>query len=176
MWTKVSVGEVMGKLEPGEEVIWCQAGPKLWHSTYWLVTFLVLLIWTAFGLGLAAVVGWRLIDNHRDVGWAPVILLLTYSAIGVYGIQVSVRRFSASLRTLYLITDRAALIVEAVRPMNIRRFEPKAVAMRWSVGDRIGFPPVKFLDRFDFDRMFVGVKDMESAHAALERVAQKAQD
>ncbi|MEQ8823727.1 MAG: hypothetical protein RIC14_05065 [Filomicrobium sp.] len=167
MFVNVKAEDVIAKLEPGEEIVWAQRGPVLRLSAEWFIMSFVLLIFLVAWLGLLFV---GIHDDRTDT-WTVVLVLGGICALITLALSQTINRFSAGLRTVYVITDRAALIIEAVKPVCIRRFNQESVARRWTFGSRIFFPPTTLRERFVlYYRSFYGVRDMAAAEAALEQI------
>jgi len=159
-------------LLPDEEVLWCQAGPRLRLSVPMLVPVAFFICWTAAALAFTTLATYsRLIDPVDDAFPAPW-LGLAFTAIGAGCVWFSWRGLRAGLHTTYAITDRAAIIIEDVWPKRVRRFTADAVSKRAVFGDRIGFMPDPLEgNAFDSTTSFIGVRDMVTAQAALDRIA-----
>lgn len=169
MFKNNSIDQVLEALEPGEEVLWCQRGPVIRLCLWPFLNALFLAIWLIVGVWL--IVSFPFADEAAT--WKSAAVAGALIGLCIFLLYVTLDRFSAGLRTVYAITDRAALLIEAVQPIRVRRFNKVSIARRRSGGGKIVFPPTTVRERFDFDRTFLGVRDMAAAEAALQRIAPK---
>lgn len=161
-------------LEPGERVYWWQDRPAHRFSLPAIIPVAFSVCWTLLTFWSLWVTFTDLIHEVPGAIWfkPAASLLLTLTGIGmtIYSWQ-DVR---ASVPTTYLVTDKAALIIEYSNPPRVQRFGRDEVAQRIVFEDRIAFVADVFDPRVHDKRSsFLGVENIAAADRALDRIAHK---
>lgn len=157
-------------LEPGETLLWSQPGPVLRLTLPLLIPLAFTSVWTAAAAGFTALVVWTLVRTGG--AWTGLAISGAMTLAGLAFLAYVARGLAAGARTLYAVTDRAALIVEDVRPRAVRRFTQADIARRRRWGDRIAFrPDIADGNAFDSLTSFIGVRDIEAVTALLDAIA-----
>lgn len=168
----MDVADLTPHLHPGERVLWSQQGPALRLALPVLIPLGFAITWTTAALGFVGLVVWSMVREGLN-GWAGLIIASVMAAGGAWFTAHCWRGFLAGFSTLYAVTDRAALILEAPGRPRLRRFDAATIAGRRIWGDRIGFrPDITDANAFDSTTSFIGVRDMAHVEDLLSRAAQ----
>ena len=165
---------IQAVLEPSEEIVWRQAGPRLRLSLPLLIPLIFSVAWTGAALafvGLMLMLAWQT-PEPQNIATGFVIAAVLVS-VGLFFVSYSWHGLRAGLSTEYAVTDRAALIIETVGRPRVRRFNASDIEKRERFGDRIGFmPDIVDGNSFDATTSFIGIRDMAAVEAALDTIVQ----
>ncbi len=105
------------ELESGERVVWhAQPIPRLYvQKAKKLLWFAV--PWT----GISAAIGYAFIEKADPLGFG---FMLVFACIGLCLLFAPLTMFSAARRTLYVVTDKRAIILQKSKKLKIRSVYP----------------------------------------------------
>lgn len=163
-------------LQPGETILWCQAGPMWRLSLPLFIPLTLVTIWTgATFWAFCMVVAWSLRNNASD--WTGAYIAGAMSLAGFLLLLWLWRDVKAGAKTAYAVTDRAAIIVEDVTPRLVRRFGPEDVAKRRRLFDRIAFQPDVAPEDNPYHpaSTFIGVRNIKNVELLLDQLVRRKQ-
>lgn len=160
-------------LEPNERVYWWQDRPAYRFSLPAIIPVAFSVCWTLVTLYAFWLTMTELIHEVPGAIWfkpaTSLILVITGIGMTIYSWQ-DVR---SAVPMSYVVTDKAALIIEHSNPPRVQRFGRDAIAHRILFEDRIAFVGDVFDPRVhDKGSSFLGV-DIAAAERALDRIARK---
>lgn len=161
-------------LEPGERVFWWQDRPAHRFSLPAVIPVAFSVCWTLLTFYSLALTLVALVNDEPGAIWlkpaASLFLVLTGIGMTIYSWQ----EISAAVPTTYVVTNKAALIIEHSNPPRVQRFGKDAIARRIIFEDRIAFVDDVFDPRVhDKGSSFVGVENIAAADRALDQIARK---
>ncbi len=165
---------ISGYLKPGERVMWWQDRAAHRTSLNALIPIMFSACWTLVTLGSFTLTLWAALADIPGSNWMKPAASLFLTVVGIGMIAYSWREVRAVAPVSYIVTDRAALIIEHATPARVHRFGPDAISRRLVFADRIAFVDDVFDPRaHDMRSSFVGVENIEAAERALDRIARK---
>ncbi|MEO1281856.1 MAG: hypothetical protein AAFR75_11545 [Pseudomonadota bacterium] len=166
-----AIGLITPHLEPGETIVWHQRAPRLRLGIPMLLPLTFFISWTLAALGFSSLILWSQLQENR-LDTFTVSMTTIFVGVGSIGVWWCWRAIKVGGRTVYAVTDRAALIIEDIFPRLVRRFKANDIAKRSRWGDRIAFrPDVIDENAYEPATTFIGIKDIDTVEEALNQIA-----
>lgn len=117
------------ELEPGEKIVWMEQPMPRILTAQSLGLFLFAVPWTAFAVfWIFAAAGFRMPDFGRNgVLIAFPLFGIPFVLIGVGMLSSPLLMYLKTKKTVYVITDRRAIIIESWRKTTVKSFLPESL-------------------------------------------------
>ncbi|MFO0829190.1 MAG: hypothetical protein U0572_13705 [Phycisphaerales bacterium] len=172
------------ELEPSERLLWMEQPIPRFFSGASLGAFLFAIPWTAFAIfWICGAAGFKVPDLSKGGASLFPLFGLPFVLIGLAMLSTPIWAYRGMRRTIYVVTDRRAIVFEGGRKTTIRSFEPSRLKDVFRREKRDGSGDVVFEQGLttgprgssrSYDLGFLGVRDPRSVEQIVKKLSQQA--
>lgn len=115
---------VIRELETGERVEWAGMPVPRYFTLDSGSVFFFAIPWTIFSLCFTVVAVWALLNNPGGPGLLLTLIGIPFTGTGIGMLFSPIRAYRKATRTVYVITDRRAIIFDGGRSAIIHSYPP----------------------------------------------------
>lgn len=134
------------ELESGERIEWMDMPVPRFFSAASTGAFLFAIPWTAFAIFWTAAAFWGVRQDESGSKWVYLFPLwgIPFILVGLGMLSSPLRHYRKALKTVYVITDRRAIICSGGRTITIRSYGPMDLTSLYRTEKRDGTGDVIF--------------------------------
>lgn len=126
---------VSRELEPGETVIWCDRPVPKYFTEASIPAFVIgipwtlllgFLLWASLGLPPFDLQDCQNCDNSDGI--VSAIIMLPFVFLGLLMLTAPISCRNMSFKTLYVVTDRRAIVINAWKKLKVKNVMPESLA------------------------------------------------